>query len=150
MSAMEPLSQLIGINITKLSKEENILLETEIFSRICEGLKDYFRLEHKEFFRLMKFTTKMEDNMLEENLVRFIIKDTISTGEYNIMGIAHYADTHEDVIQEVIDGRNTNPSASLLRKIINLHRSVRSHLYHSILKKSLAPVTTNNQQTGEI
>ena len=46
-----------------------------------------------------------------------------------------YTDTHEDVIQEVIDGRNANPSAALLRKSIDIHRSVRRELYDSILKK---------------
>lgn len=128
---------MIGINPAKLSKEENILLEIELFSRLCESLKDYFRQKHKEYFRLMKFNKNKEDIMLEANLVRFIIEDTMSTGEYSMKGVAIYADTHEDVIQEVIDGRNINPSATLLRKCINLHRSVRCELYHSILKKSI-------------
>ena len=73
--------------------------------------------------------------MLEANFVRLIIKDILATEEYNLKGIAYYTDTHEDVVQEVIDGRNTNPSATLLRRSIDLHRLVRRDLYHSIVKK---------------
>src|SRR3989338_6204883 len=135
MSAMEPLYRLIEINISMLTKEENILLEAELFVRICEELKEVFRKQHRDYFRLMKFTIENENIMLETNFVRFIIKDILSTEEYNLQGVACYTDTHADVVQEVIDGRNTSPSATLLRRSIDLHRSVRPDLYHSIVKK---------------
>ena len=73
--------------------------------------------------------------MLENNLVRLITNDVLSTEEQNLNGIAHYSDTPEDVIQEVIDGRNIRPSATFLWKIIELHRSVRRDLYDAIIKK---------------
>lgn len=76
--------------------------------------------------------------MLETNFVRLIIKDILATEEYDTQGVARYAYTHEDVIQEVIDGRNLNPSAMLLRRSIDLHRTVRRELYHSIMKKIAA------------
>ena len=50
-------------------------------------------------------------------------------------GRLRYSDTPEDVIQEVIDGRNIRPSAIFLWKIIELHRSVRRDLYDAIIKK---------------
>ncbi len=46
MSATKPLCYLIGIHPAKFSKEENFLLEAELFLRICEELKEIFR--HKE------------------------------------------------------------------------------------------------------
>jgi hypothetical protein len=135
MSATEPLSLLIGINPTKLSKEENIILEIELFSRICEELKEVFRQQHREYFHLMKLNKEMENTMLESKLIRFIIQDILSTKEYTIEGIARYAATHEDVLYEIYAELNQQPSATLLRKIIELHRMVRRELYQKITKK---------------
>lgn len=135
MAAMELLCHSVGINPSKLSKEEIILFEAELLAQICKALKEIFRQQYKGYFRLMKFTMEKENTMLDSMFVRLVIKDVLSTEEYNLKGIAYYTDTHEDVIQEVIDGRNTNPSAALLRRSINLHRSVRRDLYRSIMKK---------------
>jgi hypothetical protein len=135
MSAIEPLCRLIGINPGKLTKEENLLLELEFFACIHEELMEFFREQHREYFRLMKFTEEKENTMIETKLAHLIIQDILSTGEYTLEGIAHYTNTHEDVIQEVYTGLNLNPSATLLRKIIDLHRTVRRDLYCEITKK---------------
>ena len=135
MTAMELFYQWIGISFSQFSKEEVLLLEAELFVRVCEELKEVFRQQHKDYFLLMKFTIEMENAMLEANFVRLILNDILTTEEYNLSSIAYYIDTHEDVIQEVIDGRNTSPSATLLRRSIDLHRSVRRDLYNSIVKK---------------
>ena len=137
MSAMEPLCHLMGIDRNKLSKKEYILLEAEIFICLCEKLKEFFREQYKDYFHLMKFTLEKENTMIETNFVRLIINDILSTEEYNQCGIAHYTDTPEDIVQEVLDGRNLRPSAIFLWKIIELHRSVRRDLYNSIVKKIL-------------
>ena len=135
MSATEPLCHLLGINYRKFSREENIFLEAELFVRICDELKEVFRQQYKDFFYLMKLTTEMEDAMLEENFIRLIIKDILSTEEYTVQGIACYTDTHEDIVHELASGLNTKPLATCLRKTIELHRSVRRELYHAIGKK---------------
>ena len=138
MSAMEPLYRLIEINTSMLTKEENILLEAELFTRICEELKEIFRKQHRDYFRLMKFTIEKENIVLEAKFVQLIIKDILSTDEYNLKGIAYYTDTHEDVVEEVVTGRNRNTSATFLRRLIELHRSVRRDLYDIIIKKITA------------
>lgn len=135
MSAMEPLYRLVGVIPSRLTEEQSLLLEAEIFARICEELREIFRKQHREYFRLMKFTTEMENMMLESKFVRLIIQDTLATGEYSLGGIAHYTDTHEEVIEEMMIGRNASPSAAFLRKLIDLHRSVRPELYKEIVKK---------------
>lgn len=135
MSAPEPFRNLIRINAAKLSKEECILLEAELFVRICEELKEVFRKQHKDYFRFMKFSLNMENTMLESNFIRLIIKDIMSTGEYTLQGIACYTDTHEDIIHELAAGLNTKPLATCLWKTIELHRSVRPELYNAIVKK---------------
>jgi SMI1-KNR4 cell-wall len=135
MSATEPLYHLIVINPCKLTKEEIQLLEAELFVRICEELREFFSEQNKGYFRLMKFNIEQENDMLESKFVRFIIRDILSTEEYSLNGIAYYTNTHEDVVGEVLAGRNTNPSATFLRRVIELHRSVRRDLYNSIIKK---------------
>ena len=135
MSAMEPLYSLMGISTCKLSKKELLLLEAKLFTCICEEFKEMFRNQHRDYFHLMKFTIEQENIMLEINFIRLIIKDILSTEEYTLAGIAYYTDTHEDIVQEVFSGRNTNPSAKLLRRIIELHYSIRRDLYKAMMKK---------------
>ncbi|OGT37584.1 MAG: hypothetical protein A3F12_02325 [Gammaproteobacteria bacterium RIFCSPHIGHO2_12_FULL_38_14] len=135
MSAMEPLCHLIGINPKKFSKEELSLLEADLFIRICDEIKEVFKQQYKDFFYLMKFTITKENEMIEKNFIRIILNDILSTEEYTIQGIARYTDTHEDIIHELASGLNTKPLATYLRKVIELHRSVRRELYQAIGKK---------------
>ena len=137
MSAIQPLCYLIGISPSKLSKEENLILEAELFICICNALKEHHRAEHKNYFRSIKLTIEMEEVMLETNFVRLIIRDILLTEEYTLDGIAHYTGTHKDIVDEIFAGHNTSPSATFLRKLIELHRSVRHELYNMIIKKSL-------------
>lgn len=135
MVAIEPLCHLLNINNSKLSKQENLLLEAKLFTYICEELKVFFSEKLKDYFRLMKFTKKQENAMLEANFICLIIGDILASEEYNLEGIARYTDTHEDVVIEVFEGRNTSPSATFLRRLIELHHTVRHNLYLSIMKK---------------
>lgn len=135
MPAMEPLCHLIGIHSKNFSKEEIKLLEAELFVKIHDELKEFFRKKYKDFFYLMKFTEKKEDAMLEKNVTKLILNDILSTEEYTLQGIARYTDTHEDIIHELASGLNTRPLAVCFRKVIELHRSVRHELYQEIAKK---------------
>lgn len=132
MTAIEPFC--VGINI---KKEESLILEADLFTRICEELKEYFRKQNAEYFKLMKFTLEMENAMLEENFLRFVINDILTTEAYSMDGIACYTNIPYDVIDEIVIGKNTNPSYYLVRKIIELHRSVRLDLYNWLLEKIL-------------
>jgi hypothetical protein len=135
MSAMESLCHLIGAAAIKFSQVERIILEAELFSQICAELKENYRKQYRDYFRLMKFTIKMETEMLEANFTRLVIKDILQTREYTVEGLAQYTGIHEDVIHEVMCGRNTNPSAVLLQRAIDLHRTVRRDLYQAIIQK---------------
>lgn len=138
MSSIKSWCSLIGIDSKMFSKEENFLVEAELFKCICEELKEIFREQHKAYFRLMKFTLKKEEAMLEANFTRLIIQDILSTNEYNIQGIAYYTTTPEEVVEEILGGLNINPSAIFLQRIIDLHRSVRNELYNKIIKKIIS------------
>jgi hypothetical protein len=135
MPAIEPLCQLVGVIPTKLSKEESMIFEIELFTRICEELKEVFKKDYKDYFRTMKCNAENESVMMEAYFVRCVINDILSTEEYTLDGIAYYTHTPEEVVYEVAIGKNTSPSAVLLRKIIELHRSVRRELYGEMMKK---------------
>ncbi|HLB57860.1 MAG TPA: hypothetical protein VJL60_03500 [Gammaproteobacteria bacterium] len=135
MAAVEPFCRLIGIYSTELSKKEIFILEAVIFTHIYEELNALFKLQHKNYFHLIKFNEEMENAMLEANFVRCLINDILSTGEYSLSGIANYTNIPEDVIYEIASGINTNPSLVFSRKIIELHRSVRPQLYQEIVNK---------------
>lgn len=137
MSAANLLWHLEGVNSSLLSNEEMFLLEAELFMRICEELKRVFIIQYKNYFRIMKFNAEMENAMMEAYYVRCVINDILSTEEYSLPGIAYYTHKPEDVIFDVATGKNTDPSSSLLRKIIELHRTVRPNLYREIMKKIL-------------
>jgi hypothetical protein len=85
----------------------------------------------------MKFTTSMENDMLEANFTKMLIKDILLSKQYTIEGLAHYTGIHEDILHEVMTGLNVSPSAYLLQRTIDLHRTVRSELYESIIQKIL-------------
>lgn len=118
-----------------LSKEETALLEADLFTHVCNELNEIFRNQYKDYFRIIKFDKEMEELMLESQLARSLINDILKTQEYSLTGIAYYTHKPEDVIFEIASGKNTDPSASLLKKIIELHRSIRPNLYQQIMKK---------------
>src|SRR5471030_676312 len=101
MSALQPLCNWFGINPAKLTKEKFILLEVELFARICAELKEVLRKHYREYFRILKFTLVEENKMLDLNFISLLVKDILSSGEYNSLGIANYTDTHEEIIESV-------------------------------------------------
>lgn len=135
MSANEFLCQLIGVDPRKFSKEENILLEAELFTRMCEEMEEIFRERYKYYFKIIKFEINKESDVREDNLVYCVVNDILATKEYTLEGIAHYTQLPEDVIYEASLGGNKAPSATLLRRVIELHRSVRPELYRQIMEK---------------
>ena len=135
MPAIQMFCDLFRINTRQFSRNEKYILEALLISWICEEIKESFRAQYKNYFAIMNFTKEMENTMLEENLLQFIINDLIVTKTYTPEGIAYYTATHEDVIHEIISGKNTNPSEKVLRRVIALHRVVRRDFYQSILRK---------------
>jgi hypothetical protein len=135
MAAMEPLCQILGINSSTLTKEENLILEAQLFTQIYEELKGVIQARYKDYFQLIKYNKDMETMMIESDFLRCIIKDILSTKEYSLLGIACYTNTPADVINEVMAGNNKDPSFSFSRRVIELHRMVRPEIYQAIMKK---------------
>lgn len=130
---MENLCRIVGINPNRLSKSENILMEMEIFYRVCHELKTHYNFDYFRYFQLIKNYEHMEEAMIDDNFVKCIVNDLLE--EYSLQGIAAYTDIPEEVIYELATGQNTNPSLKCIRKIIELHRSTRPSLYQTIVRK---------------
>lgn len=141
MSSMEPLHRLIQVNARELSKSEIALLEATVLVQICKEIKDYFKFYYKKYFDLMKLTKEMESLMIDNQYIRFIITDILSTEEYTMSGMAHYTDTPEDIIHDIVVGDNVRPSAVFLERIILLHRSVRPALYNQMMQKVVMSIS---------
>lgn len=135
MSATESLCSLAGIDLSKLSRHEILILEAEIFLQLYEELRTIYRDLNKDFFRLIKCSYQKEENMLEDNLARCVINDILSSEDYTLPGIARYTQMPEDVIYDIATGLNTSPSAKFICRIIELHRTVRKDIYAQIIKK---------------
>ena len=80
---------------------------------------------------------------METNFLRHVIHDILSTEEYSLSGLAYYTRTPEDVLYDIATGKNTDPSASILRKIIELHRTIRPELYRVIIQKIINNSSNN-------
>lgn len=135
MAAMEFLCRLWGVNPQFLTYQEKLILEAELFVRICEELKDHYRNKNKEYLSLMNVNRKKEAAMLEANFLKFVIQDILMTEEYSIFGIAHQTQIPVDVICDLASGKNKTPSLQVSRKIIELHKTVRTDLYEEVIKK---------------
>jgi hypothetical protein len=135
MPAAKLLCQLVGIDPAALSREESLMLEHILFYQICFKLNEFYKSQYKDYFQIIKLSKEMENITMDTNFARCIINDIISTEEYSLSGVACYTQSPEDVILEIVTGRNTDPSATLLRRIIDLHQSVRPDLYQEIMTK---------------
>lgn len=135
MAAIEQLSHLLGINPKNLTPQENLILEVELFTRICEKLTEIYKNKNKDYFSLINISNEKENAMLERKFLRFVINDILTTEEYSLDGIAHQTQIPVDVICDLVSGKNKTPSLIVSRKIIDLHRSVRPDLYKEVVKK---------------
>lgn len=135
MSTTQPIYSFLNIDIRSFSKNELLILEADLFIRMCEILEKIIREQNNAYFSLMKFNSKKENTVIEANFLRCIIHDILSTQEYNLSGIAFYTDTPEDIIYEIASGHNLRPTLTVAQKVIELHRHVRPTLYNEILNK---------------
>jgi hypothetical protein len=132
MAAIKLFCDLIQVDFYKLTLKEKMLFEVNLFASICDELMKIFHDRKK--YNHLKNNGNKEASMLECNVVKFIIEDLLFSEDYSIEGIAYYTQFPEDVICDVISGKNKMPSLELSRKVIELHRISRPDLYKQIIK----------------
>jgi hypothetical protein len=135
---MELMCDLMGIISSKFSKTESLILEGELFTRFCDELKKRFRTKYCHYFRVMNFNAKAEEEMLEGHLVRYVIDDILASGDYTLQGIAYYTHISEDCVYDMAIGHDLDPSSTVFRNMLKLHRSVRPDLYQQMMKKIIS------------
>jgi hypothetical protein len=129
------LTQLLPPSLYKLSPNEAILLEANLFVRVTERCRDLFQTRYKAYYALLKNEKNKDNLMTEKDFMKCLVSDIVSTNEYTLEGIAHYTRMPLDVIVEIVTGVNDNPSLILASKIISLHAHVRRNLYDDLIKK---------------
>ena len=135
MPQAEYLCQVIGFSQRDFSTYENTILEADLFCLVCNELIKYFSAKYQTNDLLPHINQKEYKNMIEANFIHCVVNDILSTEAYNLSGIALYTQTPEDVIFDLAIGQYINPSFTLSRKIIELHKTIRPNLYKSILRK---------------
>jgi hypothetical protein len=143
------LYQLMKTPSFRFPKKEKQLLESAFFITLSEGLKDFFMGQKPESVTNDNFNK--EKMMFEDDFIILLIEDILATGEYNLEGIAYYTDTHIDVINEIILKQSINPSVKFIKKLMELHRSVRNELYDTIVKRFVNEcISTYSQTTANV
>jgi hypothetical protein len=133
MAATELWCHLFGINPFQLTPQENLILEIELFNRIYEELMEMYKTKYKEYFLLIKIN--MDTVMHETNILRFVIDDIVISEDYSAEGLAYHMHIPEEVLSDLMSGKNKAPSLQLSRKIFDVHRTIRPDLYKEIVKK---------------
>jgi hypothetical protein len=74
--------------------------------------------------------------MLDYNFMKYLVKEIILSGEYNVEGIALYTYTSPDIIYDIVAGVNQNPSFITCCRLIELHQMIKPKLYEEALENS--------------
>lgn len=120
------------MNVRKMS---NYFFEADMFEIIWRSLHERAVSLHKACFKLFKYNSREEKDMLESNFIKFLIQEIIASKEYTIEGVARYARIPDDVLHDIMIGRFSNTLFFLPQRLIELHKSVRPELHQEILKK---------------
>ena len=73
MAALERLSHFIGIDSKKFTREEILILEAELYTRVHEEIWELHKFQHKEYFYLFKLTNEMENMIMEIRTIRCLL-----------------------------------------------------------------------------
>jgi hypothetical protein len=139
MAALELLCHYLGIDSKQFSKEENLILEADLYTRISDELWESYRSQYKDYFHLFKCNLEKENMMMELNFIRCLIDDILKSEAYTLSGIAYYTQTPEEVIQDLLIGHKISQIITFPRRLIELHKSIRPDMYQNILKKITPP-----------
>lgn len=116
---------------------ETIFIDNVLFLQLCNEHMRMMLADSQAYFRLIKLNKNMESVMIEANFVRFIINDILRSEEYTLGGIAFYTNVPEEVLYDIVAGIHINPSLSLSKKIVELHRSIKPALYQQLIRNVL-------------
>lgn len=132
MSSIEYLCKSAGLRPARLSKQENLLLDTYLLCNLVQEFNNTISHTHP-----INNTTQTNKDfaMTHGNIIHLILQDLLKTNDYTITGVATYSDVPEDVIYDIAIGNNLNPSLDVTRKIVELHRTARSDVYRHVMRK---------------
>jgi hypothetical protein len=143
MAALERLCRFMGVDPKKFSKEENLILEAELYRCFFNGLWESFQSQYQNYFQLLKFNNEMENMVMEIHFIRYFINDILKSEAYTLSGIAYYTQIPEEIIQDLLIGHKVSPIIAFTRKLIELHKIIRPEIYQNIIKK----MSSNNEIT---
>ncbi len=126
---------MLNLKVNHLTKQELIIVENEIFALVVNELPRLTSDQMLNFNVSFHGIKNQEKVMPADSFLQFVLRDLVASGEYTVLGIARYTGVPEEVVFEVVAGRNTNPSWGFVRKVIDLHRLARRELYQFVVSK---------------
>jgi len=141
MPALEPFYYLIDNSPKgRMSKNEMLLTEVILFLQLEYALNKIINTVCINE-RCTDGINHKENVMIENNFVKNLIEDILSTEEYTLPGMAYHLNVPEEILVDILTGYNQSPSLSLARKIMELHKFVRRDLYEYLVKKIILRVS---------
>lgn len=145
MAALESLHHFLDFDQNKLSKEEKLILEAELYLRISDEIWKAYQTQYKDYFHLVKINLEKENVIMELHVIRCLINDILKSEAYTLSGIACYTQTPEEIVQDLLIGYKVSPVIAFTRKLIELHKIIRPDLYRAILKK-ITPIEEDDKE----
>lgn len=125
----------IAPSIKNISKKDKTIYQLIIYQFTYKRLTEYF---YGDLSRSKHACTENKGEFMKEGeVIKKIVNELLTTGEYSIKGIAHYTGFHEDVIYDLASGINSDPTITLANKVIELHFLAKRDLYLSIFQDIL-------------
>lgn len=148
MAALEPLYHLLDTPKNGISKHEIRLTEVMLFLTLTPAIHQAIKHSRRQE-ALTDTLIDKESTMIENNFVRNLIEDILSTEEYSLEGMAYHLNVPEDALSDILIGYNQSPSLALARRIMELHKCVRRELYQHLVKKITlhSPQNTLNDES---
>lgn len=144
MAALEKLSHFVGIDSKKFTKQENCILEAELYIRVHQEIWHAYKARNKNSFYLILTIFGKEDTIMELYVIRSLINDLLKSEAYTLSGIAYYTQAPEEMIEDLYIGHKLSPAIVFIRKLIELHKLIKPDMYQNIRKKLTMPEEKND------
>ncbi|TAK72321.1 MAG: hypothetical protein EPO11_10210 [Gammaproteobacteria bacterium] len=119
----------------KLSFLEKKLIDFHRFQLLLQIANAAYEKHYQAYFELFKLNENIRETMKIQNLAQFVVNSIILTGEYNINGLAYYANTTIDIIEDIKRGNLIYPSYYVMNKLLEIFFYVNKQLCEEIWEK---------------
>lgn len=138
MPAIQPACHLLNLVHIRTPTKELRLFEAETIACLVIELKEIFRKRYEPWITTTHSNKEEVYRMIDNQFLKDMLFDILSSGNYTLEGIARYTGFHEDLISDIASGICPHPSIFLFQKLFELHLGSKHDLYKNIRKKIIS------------